>query len=146
MEMEGAMAEPFWNRAKAERGFTLIDLLIVLILIGILLAIITPAYMKFAGRAHDAAASANIRAALPAVAAFKADNDSTGGYTSMTIGGPAGLKSYDSSLVAWDAAKGKGVTVLSTAAETYCIKSVSGGATYYQSGPAQPIATSPACS
>ena len=132
--------------ARTERGFTLVDLLIVLILIGILTAIAAPAYIKFVRRANDASAAANIRALLPAVSAYKADNDDTGGFASMTIGGPAGLKSYDKELNGWDAARGTGVTVLSKSADDYCIKSVSGGATYYQDGPGKPIAATPACS
>jgi type IV pilus assembly protein PilA len=59
-----------FKHAQTERGFTLVDLLIVLILIGILTAIAAPAYIKFVRRANDAAAAANIRALRPAVSAY----------------------------------------------------------------------------
>ena len=137
------MADTLLRRARSESGLTLLELLIVLIVMAILIAIAVPAYLKFTERANDSAAAANLRAVLPAVAAFKADNDDAGGYAQLRI---ATLKStYDSGIVDWDAARGTGVTVLSKSANTYCIESVAGGSTYYQAGPGQPIVTSPAC-
>ena len=67
---------------NTEQGFTLIELLVVIIIIGILLAIAVPSYLGFRGRAADSSAKANVRAALPAVEAFYADN---GTYTGMTV-------------------------------------------------------------
>jgi type IV pilus assembly protein PilA len=67
---------------RDEGGFTLIELLVVLIIIGILLAIAVPSYLGFKQRAENRAAGANVRAALPAVEAFYADN---GTYVGMTI-------------------------------------------------------------
>ena len=137
------MAEILLRRARSESGLTLLELLIVLIFMAILIAIAVPAYLKFTQRANDSAAAANLRAVLPAVAAFKADNDDTSGYAQLDI---ATLKStYDNGIVGWNASNGTGVTVLSKSAETYCIESVAGGSVYYQPGPGQPIAASPSC-
>ena len=81
------------TRSESQGGFTLIELLVVIIIIGILLAIAVPAYLKFRDRAADNAAQANLRAALPSVEAYYADN---GKYTGMTV---AILKaSYDAGL------------------------------------------------
>jgi type IV pilus assembly protein PilA len=124
------------NRISSEKGFTLIEMLIVIIILGILLAIAVPAYLKFKDRANNAAAQANIRAMVPAVEAYNADNN---GYASMTIGGSGSTSlqaTYDTALKGWDAATSSGVTILSKSASTYCVKSVVGNATYYKAGPA----------
>jgi type IV pilus assembly protein PilA len=113
------------KRIESEKGFTLIEMLIVIIILGILLAIAVPAYLKFRDRANNSAAQANIRAMIPAVEAFNADNS---GYADMHVGGATGLQTvYDAALKGPPA-----VTILSSAAGAYCIKSVSGGKTYYK--------------
>jgi type IV pilus assembly protein PilA len=114
-------------------------MLIVVIILGILLAIAVPAYLKFKDRANNAAAQANIRAMVPAMEAYNSDNN---GYTGMTIGGTTGLQAtYDSALKGW--VNNGGVTVLSVAAGTYCVKSVVGNATAYKAGPANDIVVNP---
>ena len=115
---------------KDESGFTLIELLIVLVIIGILLAIAVPSYLGFKDRANDSAAKANVRAAVPAVEAFYADN---GTYVGMTV---AALQLIDAGV------KINAPTALTTT--SYCVSDTRGGFTYYKGGPAGNI-TSTAC-
>ena len=118
--------------AREQTGFTLIEALVTLIVLAVLLAIAIPAYIGFDGRASKSAAQANLRTALPALAAFHSDNDS---YTGLTV---AALQGYDQGV-------SPGLTVVSSSSSTYCLRSIHRGQAYYKNGPSGDITTT-ACS
>ena len=120
------------RRVGDERGFTLIELLVVIVILGILLAIAVPSYLGFKARAEKSASKANVRAAMPAVEAFYADN---GTYAGMTL---AKLQaSYDAGIK---------VTLGSTLSSTaYCVKSTVGSSTAHVTGPGGTITLTGNC-
>jgi type IV pilus assembly protein PilA len=62
------------ERRQSEEGFTLIELMVVVLIMGILMAIAIPTFLATQGSAHDAAAKSNATNALTNEKAYFADN------------------------------------------------------------------------
>ena len=122
------------KRIESEKGFTLIEMLIVIIILGILIAIAVPAYLKFRDNANKGAAQANIRATIPAMENYNADNigtatdadanATTSGYDGMTV---ALLQAIDPAIKSSPA-----FTIISEGTAAYCVSAKSGPFTYYK--------------
>ena len=99
--------ETLRRRFESEDGFTLVELTIVLLVLGILLTIAVPSYLSFKDRASKTAAKADVAQAMRAVAAYANDNfpgsqndpnavTSDSGFTGITLASLA--TKYDASI------------------------------------------------
>jgi len=95
------------RRLEDEKGFTLVELTIVLLILGILLTVALPTYLTFKDKANKTAAATNVGKALRAVQSYNADNfpgaqndpnavTNDNGYSNITL--TALATKYDASI------------------------------------------------
>jgi prepilin-type N-terminal cleavage/methylation domain-containing protein len=114
---------------SGEEGFTLLELVVVVVIIGILSAIALAFDGAARERGEDATAKANIRVAAPAFEAYREDNGGT--YSGVTV---AQLQSQYSPGI-------QGITILAADASSYCVEGSAGGRSWYRLGPTGPFTT-----
>lgn len=122
-----------------DRGFTLIELFVVVFIIGVLLAIAVPAYLHFENAAQSTVAAADVREAITDATAYYGDHNN---YSGMS---PSSLRAtYDSGLViasgdtpGIESAKPEG------AGGSFCISAVDSNHWAHYNGPNGTVVTDP---
>ena len=106
----------------SERGFTVIELLVVIIIIGMLLAIAVPSYIGFRDRAANNEVKTNLRTALPATEAYFTDNET---YAGMD----------EASLLEIDSTLSPTLSVTESTSGSFCLTDSANGKTWSVLGP-----------
>jgi type IV pilus assembly protein PilA len=89
------MLKKIRERMQDDQGFTLIELMVVVLIIAILIAIAIPTFLGLRRRAQDRAAQSNLRNGLTAGKAFYTDAET---YVGFTPGGAGTAEAIEPSL------------------------------------------------
>jgi len=85
------------NKMRSRKGFTLIELMIVVAIIGILAAIAIPNFLKFQAKSKQSEAKTNLKAVYTAETSYFGENNSYGTFDA-TNWEPVGAARYQYSL------------------------------------------------
>lgn len=125
---------------RDETGFTFIELIVTLAIVGVLLAIAVPAYLSFEAKSQSTAALSDVREVIPSANAYYDENSSS--FTGMSA--HSLRSSYDAGMTI---STGGSTGIVSATSkgdgQSYCISAVSGGHWAHYDGPGGTVTADP---
>ncbi len=126
------MVQKLRERSQGEGGFTLVELLVVMLILGLLAAIAIPSFFNQRDKAKDADAKASVRTAQTAMETY-----ATGNQGSYVGADTSALENIEATLtdapnpvaVSNPTADSYSISVLSDAGQTFSIARAAGGTT-----------------
>ena len=117
--------------AGEDAGFTLVELLVVIVIVGVLFSIAVASYLGFAERASRTAAKANVRTVIPALTAFHTDHDTFVGVSLAVLRNQYDLQIDDSASSRY--------SISNLSDSSYCLQNHVGDWFAWTDGPGMPI-------
>lgn len=137
-ELKAKFIQHLLGKKKDNEGFTLLELLVVIIIIGILSAIALPSFLNQGAKAKQSEAKIYISLANKTQQTYRTENASFAGtFTDLQIGIPTATTSYNYALTA---ANDTSTSVTATSQDAKALKSFSGGIVILTSGQTSTIA------
>jgi type IV pilus assembly protein PilA len=135
------------NRKQSEKGFTLVELLVVIIIIGILAAIALPNFLNQGAKAKQTEAKQNIGMHNRVQTVYRSENssfaDSFDKLAMGTLAGTAGVASTTNYSYTMTAATDS-ATLIATAIDT-SLKAYSGGSSRYTNADSKSVISAAVC-
>lgn len=118
------MLEKLRQRSANEEGFTLVELLVVMLILGILAAIAIPAFFSQRDKGYDSDAKSNAKTVQTALETYATDNG--GSYVGASMATATGnLRTIEPTIINLDKTGAGGVVLSGLAANTYTITATS---------------------